>query len=567
MDILRYLKGIFRWWWLLLLSVGLAAVASYYASSLQPPVFQTTTTLLVGQVTQKVDPTFEDFALSQQLSESYAQIATRQPILQAVVDSLALDTDWQNLKKQVYVATIPRTQLLGINVSDTSPERAVAIADELAYQLILRSPTSPENETRQERGQFVEDQLNDLEKRINGAKARIIELEKELDAALSARQIQELQTEISTLGSFIDGWQKNYAELLAFLQGGTSPNYLTVIEPAQLPTTPISPNIQLNVALAVAVGFLLAVMAAMVLEHLDDSIKTADDFKALPDITVLANIVQIKGTEPADKLVTVAGPFSAVSEVYRLLRTNLQFSAIDESTRSILITSPGNSEGKSTTVANLGITMAQADLKTIIVDADLRRPTQHTFFHLPNLTGLSEILCMPELRLEGRLKETGIENLRLLTAGPLPPNPSELLGSKRMGYLIEHLQDLADVVIFDSAPALLASDTSILATKINGVVLVAWAGRTRRDAARETVTRLQHVGARIFGGVLNHVDGNHGHYGYYYNSYYSDPGSGKPPGKPPGKPATQTWRRRFSWAGMSKSFVSFRKKTGQISQR
>jgi capsular polysaccharide biosynthesis protein len=147
-DLLRYIKGILRWWWLLLLSTALAAVTSFYVSSQQPHIYQTSTTLLVGQVTQKITPTFQDFALSQQLAESYAQIATRQPVLQATIDALGLSTDWQSLKWQIYVASLPRTQLLAVNVSDTSPERAVAIADEIAYQLILQSPTSPENETR-----------------------------------------------------------------------------------------------------------------------------------------------------------------------------------------------------------------------------------------------------------------------------------------------------------------------------------------------------------------------------------------------------------------------------------
>src|SRR6185503_19039636 len=252
MELRQYFKSVFRWWWLILLSTTLAAVASYFASLQQPRIYQTTTTLLVGQVFQKANPNGNDFILTQQLAESYAQIAHRQPALQATVDSLELDMSWQDLGSQVSAYSIPQTQLLGITVEDISPERAVAIADEIAHQLILQSPASSENEARQERGQFVQSQLVDLESRIQNAKARVKELQAKLDTALSARQIQDLQTEISGLDDFIGKWQTTYTELLNFLQGGDSPNFLTVIEPAQLPTEPISPNIAINVLLAAA---------------------------------------------------------------------------------------------------------------------------------------------------------------------------------------------------------------------------------------------------------------------------------------------------------------------------
>ncbi len=342
-------------------------------------------------------------------------------------------------------------------------------------------------------------------------------MEAKLDTALSARQIKDLQTEISDLETFVNGWQANYTELLAFLQGGESPNFLTIIEPAQLPTTPISPDTPLNVVLAAAVAFFLATLAAMVLEYLDDSIKTTNDFDHVLGLSVLGKIYRVDNYDPSEALVTVAEPFSAISETYRMLRTNLRFSAVDKPGKCLMVTSPDMGDGKSTLVANLAVTMAQADLRTIIIDADLRRPKQHTLFKVSNFTGLSEILCAAEPEIETLLKETGVPNLQLLTAGSLPPNPAELLGSKRMGNLIERLHPLADVVIFDSAPILLASDSAVLSTKVDGVLLVAWANRTRLDATREAIKRLKNVGAHILGGVLNGVPERKGHYGYYYD--------------------------------------------------
>jgi non-specific protein-tyrosine kinase len=371
-----------------------------------------------------------------------------------------------------------------------------------------------------------------------------------------------LQTEISDLENFVSGWQVNYAELLAFLQGGESPNLLTIIEPAQLPSTPISPNTPLNVALAAAVAFVLATLAAMVLEYLDDSIKTANDFDSGLGLSVLANIYRMNDYESRDALVTVAEPFSTIAESYRMLRTNLQFSAVDKPRKCIMVTSPGEGEGKSTMVANLAVTMAQADLKTIIVDADLRRPRQHSLFKVSNFTGLSEILCSVEPEIESYLKETGVPNLQLLTAGPLPPNPSELLGSKRMGDLIEHLRQLADIVIFDSVPVLVASDSSVLAARVDGVVLIAWVNRTRQDTAREVIKRLKDVGANILGGVLNGVPEVKGHYGYHNYSYNKSGSGGKTD-----KSVNRKWWHRLPIPKRLKTIKSFQNKPEQINQK
>lgn len=512
MDIRIYLKGILRWWWLIILSTGIAAGVSYYVSSQQAPVYQTSTTLLVGQVFQKSNPSGSDFATSELLAESYAQVVARQPILQATINSLGLDMDWAALKWQVYAYSVPQTQLLVISVSDTSPDRAVAIADEIAYQLILQSPSSPENQARQERSGFVQSQLDDLEQRIQTAQGRVIDLEAQLSEAFSAREIQDLQTEMANLGSLINNWQANYSDLLSFLEGGDSPNYLTVIEPAQRPYYPVSPNIQLNVALAAAVGFALAFGAALLLEFIDDTIKSVDDLGASTNMTVLGSVSRIDGKEYRDKLITSLNPFSPVSESYRILRTNLQFMSFDQTVNSIMLTSANPGEGKSVTAANLAVIMAQADLKTILIDADLRRPTLHKIFQVGNLDGLTDMLRQTNPDIEGQLKESGIDNLHVITSGPLPPNPSELLSSQRMVELMNRLKDMADVVIFDSPPVLAVTDAAVLSSRVDGVILIAQAKRTRRGATRQALQRLEHVGANILGCVLNQLGGRSSSY-------------------------------------------------------
>jgi len=522
LDIGQYFKAILKWWWLIILSTVLGAGGSYYVSMQQPRIYQTTTTLLVGQVIQESNPSGSDFSTTQQLAESYAQIAIRQPILQATVEKLDLSMTWLALRDLVNVSPVPETQLLAITVQDTSPERAVAIADEIAYQLILQSPTSPENEARQERSQFVQKELDDMEAKIETARGRIAELEAEVSAAVSASQIQSLQDEITNLDNLIRGWQRNYTELLSFLEGEGSPNYLTVIEPAQLPTVAVSPNIAVNVVVAAAIGFILALMAALLLEYLDDTIKSIDNLSASLDVTALGSISRIKGKNYREQLVTAHTSFSPLTEAYRGLRTNIQFMGVDQPAKSILITSSNPREGKSLTVANLGVAMAQAFLKTILVDTDLRQPSLHKIFGLSNQKGITDLICTPELQVEDCLQDTGIENLYVITSGPLPPNPSEMLGSRRMVTLLQQLKERADVVIFDSPPVLAVTDAVAFSKQVDSVILVIQAKRTRRSMAHQAVKRLRQVGANLMGAVLNQASRGESHYYYAQNYGYHD---------------------------------------------
>lgn len=536
MDLQKYLKSLLRWWWLVVLSTAIAAGASYYVTQQQPRIYQSATTLMVGTVIQQANPSDSDFYTTQQLAESYSQMVTRQPLLQATVESLDLPFNWQTLKWNVYAYALPNTQLMAVAVSDTDPERAAAIADEIARQLILQSPTSPENQQRQLRGEFIQTQLDDLEVRIAAAKARIQDLESELAVTLSARKIQDLQTEISGLESLVSNWQANYADLLAFLQGGDSPNYLSVIEPAQVSYSPVSPDVTTNVLLAAAVGFVLAFGAALLLEYLDDTVKVPKDLQDSLKLTPLGGIIRVRGKNQTDKLVGAHGLFSPFAESYRMVRTNLQFMAIDQSLKTILITSPNPGEGKTTTVVNLAMIMAQADLKTVVIDADLHKPTVHKLFGLSNSTGLTDLLRSFESDLDYYLKPTDFENLQVLTTGPLPPNPAEILGSQRMVDLINRLQDIADVVIFDSPPVLAATDTVILSNRVDGVMLVCKAKKTRLRTVKDAIERLQTARANILGGVLNQVPKSQGNQSYTYSYGYHSP-------QPPASPKAAKQRR------------------------
>ncbi len=206
-----------------------------------------------------------------------------------------------------------------------------------------------------------------------------------------------------------------------------------------------------------------------------------------------------------ESLVTISNPRSPISEAYRTLRTNLEFSSLDKPLKTMVVTSAGPEEGKSTTLANLAVTLAQAEKKVILVDCDLRRPSQHEIFGVANGVGLTSMVVDEEAFKNPPLQETPAPNLKLLPSGPLPPNPSELLGSRRMEEIIATLRERADLVLFDAPPIIAVTDAAVLASKVDGVLLVIRAGTTKRDHAQRAKALLEKVNARLVGAVLNNV--------------------------------------------------------------
>ena len=519
MELRQYINVIWKWLWLVILAVVVAATASYLASRASRPLYQTKATLLVGQGTQDLNLNSYDLYIGQQLAQTYAELVKREPVLKGVVATLGLKRNWTSLASQVSARAVPNTQLVEIFVVDSDPYRAKVMADAVAEQLILQSPTNP-NVLSPEQTQFTKDQLGDLQKKIEDAKAESDRLRQELDASNSARQIQNLNGQIALLDQRISDWQNTYSNLL-LTQGGTSVAALSILEEATIPNFPISPNTRMNVLLASTLGLVLAVAGAFLVEYLDDTIKSPEDAMRATGLPLLGAIARIEGENYSEKLIAAKHPLSPTAEAYRVVRTNIQFSSIDRPARTLMITSPNPSEGKSVMIANLAVVMAQSGMKVIVVDTDLRRPVQHRIFGLPNRNGMSDAVIQPHGDINDFLQNTSVQNLRLMSSGSLPPNPAEMLGSERLVRIMEELKAVADIILFDSPPTLVVTDAAILGSRTDGAILVNDSGNTRTAEARRAADELRRVRVNLLGVVLNRIPlGGRGSYYYYNYSYY-----------------------------------------------
>ena len=525
MDVSTYLAPLKKWWWLILLATLLAGAASFYAASQQVLLYESRSTLMVGQVMENPNPTSPQLTLGEQLATQYADIANRQPVRTATMEALGL----QNLP-EYYVLAVPKTQLLEVVVLDTNPERSQAVANELSNQLIKFSPgaASEEDLARQE---FINEQLDALQLQIDETEAEIDVKQQELGGLSSAQQINEAQQELTALNNKLNTLTANYSALLANTQEDAT-NALSVIEPARLPRQPVDSKIEITVLTAAAIGFAVAVAAAYLLEFLDDRVKSIDYIKSNFKIPILGALSTIKESADTNGLITISRPRSADSESFRALRTNLQFAIKDKERNTILITSSNPGEGKSHVAANLAIVMTQGGNKVLLIDADLHRPSQDTIFNLPQHTGLSTALN-PHNRWLAMKREDGVgsefdryihtlkltrNRLAVMTSGPAPSMPAELLSSSQMRDLLARVAKAYDYVIVDSAPVLATSDAAILSTMVDSAVLVVDMSNTRREHLSHAIGHLTEVGAPISGFILNRLKPNAAgnSYGYYH---------------------------------------------------
>lgn len=489
-----------RWWLLVLLSGVIAGGAAYIVTRDQKPAYEASTTMIVGRSLEEgsiLDP--REVQSNELLAQTYADIARLQPVLQGVVDELGLEIGWRTLRERVRANPVESTQLLEIVAEARAPAEAEAIADETARQLIKRQ-SEPGLESEQRR--FVSDQLQDLSQKIAEAQQQVDGLESRLLGTLADEERQSLRDQISTLQQQISDWQATYADLLANVQ--PTSDTLAVVESARATSRPVRASVALNTVVAAILGVLIALGTAALWERSMSTFKSAGDITKELGVPFLGGVRSTQRGRWANLVNGPIVPSSPPTDDYRILRSSIESLSLARPIKSILVTSPSERAARTTTVSNLGIVMAQAGMRTVLVDADIRQPMLHDIFGVPESPGLTDYLQSVGLVKEA-LKPTSTENLQILTTGAHVSNPSELLDSPGMPRLLELLQSIADVVIVDCPSPLHFSDAVLLSKHVDGVLLVLTAGRTRRDAAQSSVMLLERAGATLLGGVLHAV--------------------------------------------------------------
>ena len=555
MELIAYIRLVRKWLWLLLVCGFVGGGISFILSSAQPPRYTAKTTLSIGRYIEAQNPDSADIRTGIDLAQTYAQLIRTRDVLQGTVDALELRLSAEQVANLFTTQILTGTSLMVVNVTYTDAVLAADIANAVADQLVLKSPTNltPDQQAQVD---FANDQIAALSEQIAQQRASLANVNRELDLTTSEAERAQLTEQQAGLVDQINQASATVATFqntVSAIQQRT--NALDIVERAIIPTSPIGTNIVVNTLLGALVTMLIAFGIIILIEYLDDRIRsteTAAQVLSLPVIGAIPRFTKRNAAYP-DRLITQESSMSPITESYRRLRTNLMFTAESAGGRksAFVITSSGPEEGKSVTTANLAVTMALAGMNVLLIDADLRRPRVHEIFGLENEVGLTTLLFADPgngsnghddshnssiSKLNQCLQLTSVPKLKVITSGFTPSNPTEILGSALMKRWIDTFRAARDIdiVLIDTPPALLFADSSILASVAKAdVLMVIDAGKTRTGAALETKEQFTQLGLEIKGVIVNRVNprderGRYGYsygYGYGYGYYGWSPGS------------------------------------------
>jgi capsular exopolysaccharide synthesis family protein len=496
MELNKYIFPLRKWWWLVAASTLIAAIFSSLSVLRQPAIYQARTTLMIGTTITNPNPSSNELFLGQQLAAAYADLANREIVRNATKNSLGMSQ-----LPEYFAQALPNTQLIAITVNDIDPERAQTVANELAAQMIHLSPVSGQSDERV-RQEFVRERLNSLEVQIQETEVEIEKLQEELANTFSAQQINNKQDQIASLQSKLSTMENNYGLLLSNTQQGAI-NTLTIIASAELPSRPIGSLKGLTILLAAAAGFVLAAGTAYLLEYLDDSLKSPDAVMRLFSAPILGRIFEQADGINENRLYDADDSNHPLTEPFRALRTEIDLAEMGQRLKTILVTSPDSGDGKTSVAVNLALSISQRGKKVFLLDADLRKPKIHKLFGLANDEGLADVVFARAV-FDWRIGIKEVKQISVLTAGNKPADPAELLSSEKMELFLSELKEVADVVIIDGPP-LFVPDAMILASKVDGVLMVIRPAHTRQSLAKASMEHIKLVGARVVGVVLNRI--------------------------------------------------------------
>ncbi len=514
LDVRALLGYLRRWWWIAFGLPLLMAGLIYLVVSRQTPLYRATATLTVQAASagsdSQLDPT-----RSVALAQTYQELVLTQEVLQPVADRLGGDFT-VSLLREVVTATSPAQRfLLRISASDADPAQAAIIANEVAgeFDTYIRNRDELALTTTLA---GLDALITDQEEAVRVAQARLVELQ---DQDGSDQAILQATTNLDDARQNLRDAQTRSEDKRT--EGALQQAQVQIAAQAQAPTSAYAPRTFFYTLLGLMMGAVLASGLIVVIEYLDNTVKPQLNFPELIGAPLMA-VVPAAGKRfhhGKEQLFMRTQASSTMAESIRLLRTNIEFAAAAKEISTLAVTSSEPSEGKSTITANLATGMAQTGFTVAVIDADMRRPNQHRIFGVPNTTGLTTLLTRDTPDWKSAAHQI-MDGLWLVTAGPIPPNPADLLSSDRFRATVETILASVDVVLIDTPPILVVSDPLVVATKTDATLLVSRSGSTRIETLRRAANVLHQNGVRLIGVALNRETGRNAQGYYYYDSDY-----------------------------------------------
>lgn len=523
-TILEYVKILLKWSWLLIIVSIVAGAGAYYYSNLSPRVYQSSTRLVVNMPSgvSDLDPSTQ----SVNLSATYAKTMITQSLLNTTSQRLGYP-----VTGNISVSADALSPIITITVRDNDPQRAADIANMVVNVFI--------DETNLKQSSRYTELVTSIEAEI----ARIDEILAETNEDLASLQpqatdkirvnsdnnseerivdtatiVRRSQLELSISQYTNTRYSLVYNLQQIKLSEIKSKTIFTQLDIATANFSPISPQPFRDASMGAVIGLLLSGGIVFLIAFLKDEIRDPKEFLRVWNLPVLGYVTNNKGSE--DTVISILEPRSPAVEDFRILRTNLMFSNIDTPLRTILVTSSSSGDGKTSIASNLAVVMSQNDTEVMLIDCDLRKPCIHRRFQVSNRSGLTSYFFQSNYYNDDVIKETSAKGLFILTAGNIPPNPSELLNSEKMRNIISVFKSKVDTIVIDSPPILAVADALVLAPRVDGVVLVIDPKKTKRAMFNESVNQLRQVNANILGVVVNGINQRQSYRRYYRRGYY-----------------------------------------------
>jgi non-specific protein-tyrosine kinase len=511
LELRDYLRVLSRRKMVVILTVAVLVGISLLLSFLQEPVYQATARLLLR--TSASESPFD--------ASTGIRLDTDRT-LSTEIEVLKSEQVQAEVRRQlgsappVLANVLGKTDIVTVSAQSTDPKKAADAANAyaVAYVDLKRKQVVDGLLTA---GKEIQAHLSDLDKQIG-------DLDSQAAAAAPANQATVRESLATQRAALVDqrALFKQTLDKLS-VDANLATGGAQIVGTAVVPSAPIKPTPMRSAILAGIVGLILGFALAFLVEYLDDTLKTKEELERIAGkVPVLGLIPIVDKWKTGDEawLVSREDPRSLPAEAYRTLRTAAQFVAIDRPMGTLQVTSPSAGDGKTTTLANLGVALATAGQRVILVDCDLRRPRVHEFFGLMNTTGFTSLL-VGDQPITAVLQNTSTRRLRVLASGPLPPNPSELLSSARTAEVFAALRSEADIVLVDSPPVLPVTDALVLFRHADAAIMVFSARKTTRKQASSALEMAHQVDAPLVGAVLNAVPLTKGYGSYAYAYYYA----------------------------------------------